>query len=330
MAKTFHTTYDAGPLTSVDLVRRHNYATSTTSGVKRDFNNFTSAPQDVSMTNAVHVHPPDSSVPALPRNRLQASFITGPGEPGHGRTEYTQRLLAASTPGPAAHSTLTLTHPQYGLPSQLVRNLQSLGIHSIYPWQEKCLSHPGFLDGSANLVYTAPTGGGKSLVADIVLLKRLLEEPPRKALVVLPYVALVQEKLKWFRKVTENITLTANGSMRYPSTQQTGTVRQRPVQVTAFFGGSRIRTTWSDTDIAICTIEKANSMVNSAIEDNTLQDLGVLVVDELHMLGDENRGYILELLLTKVRHLSLGIQIIGMSATISNPALLAKWLVAKF
>ena len=333
MAKTFHTASASGPVTSVDLVRRQKYATtatSTTSGVKRNFNTLTSTPGDDSPTIAVHVQLRDIGVRKLARNRLQASSITGPGEPGHGRTEYTQRLQAASTPGPTAYPALALSHAQYGLPSQLIRNLQDLGIHSIYPWQANCLSHRGVLDDSENLVYTAPTGGGKSLVADIILLKKVLEDPSRKACLVLPYVALVQEKLKWFRKVTENLTLAANGSMRFSSTQQDSAMRRRPVQVTAFFGGSRSRTTWSDTDIAICTIEKANSMINSAIEDNTLHDLGVLVVDELHMLGDENRGYILELLLTKVRHLNLGIQIIGMSATISNPALLAKWLDAKF
>ena len=48
--------------------------------------------------------------------------------------------------------------------------------------------------GEKNLVYTAPTGGGKSLVADVLMLKRVLES--KKAILVLPYVALVQEKLK--------------------------------------------------------------------------------------------------------------------------------------
>ncbi|GIY67889.1 DNA polymerase theta [Caerostris extrusa] len=53
-------------------------------------------------------------------------------------------------------------------------------------------------------------------------------------------------------------------------------------------------------DIAICTIEKANNLVNRLMEEKRLNELGILVIDELHMLGDQGRGYLLELLLTKL------------------------------
>ena len=41
------------------------------------------------------------------------------------------------------------------------------------------------------------------------------------------------------------------------------------------------------------------------LEEGTIGDLGIVVVDELHLLGDPSRGYLLELLLTKIRFMSL-------------------------
>jgi hypothetical protein len=57
--------------------------------------------------------------------------------------------------------------------------------------------------------------------------------------------------------------------------------------------------------------------VNSAIEECTIGDLAAIVLDEIHMLDDDSRGYLLELMVTKLLLLQQDIQIIGMSATIS-------------
>lgn len=66
------------------------------------------------------------------------------------------------------------------------------------------------------------------------------------------------------------------------------------------------------------TLLEANLLVNAAIEDHSIDDLGIVVFDELHMLEDESRGYILEVLATKLLCLeSIPVQIVGMSATLS-------------
>ena len=57
--------------------------------------------------------------------------------------------------------------------------------------------------------------------------------------------------------------------------------------------------------------------MNNAIEDCTIGELGVVVMDELHMLDDDSRGYLLELMASKLLSLEQNIQIIGMSATLS-------------
>lgn len=65
-------------------------------------------------------------------------------------------------------------------------------------------------------------------------------------------------------------------------------------------------------------------MVNAAIEECNIDELGIITVDEFHMLDDENRGYLLELLITKLLLLQRGVQIVGMSATLSvrhNPCI---------
>jgi DNA polymerase theta len=113
----------------------------------------------------------------------------------------------------------------------------------------------GHLTGEKNLLYTAPTGGGKSLVADVLMLKRIIEHPHRKAILVLPYVALVQEKLKWLRRLVLDVDKRV--ADLDPSTPgQPWKQTPKAVRVTGFFGGSKSRSTWADTDIAVCTIEK--------------------------------------------------------------------------
>lgn len=212
-----------------------------------------------------------SSLPKGP-SRLAASAIEYADGAALGPSEYTQRRQFASTPRSTQDPSLSLSHPIYGLPEQLVANFSRLGIKSIYPWQKHCLLGPGILTGDNNLVYSAPTGGGKSLVADILMLKQVLADRDAKAMLVLPYVALVQEKVRWLRNVVQDISREALGQ---GCESDTKTWARRPdndtVRVVGFFGGGRVRATWHDFDIGVCTIEKVSC----------LPDLGRLKSDTL-------------------------------------------------
>ncbi|GJP94739.1 hypothetical protein CBS115989_938 [Aspergillus niger] len=269
----------------------------------------------------------------LPKARLVASDIYPVAEtPPVCRGQ--QPNVFPTDHDPAHNPYLSLNHPTYGLPPGLVANFAAAGLSSIYQWQASCLLAPGLLKGDRHLVYTAPTGGGKSLVADVLMLKRIIENPGRKAILVLPYVALVQEKLKWLRRIVqdvEKITLDAEDqAVNEKLYHHRWNKLQRSIRVTGYYGGSRTAASWADTDIAVCTIEKANSLINSAIEECSIGDLGVVVLDELHMLDDEHRGYLLELMVTKLLLLRQRTQIIGMSATLSNTEMLAEWMNAAY
>lgn len=105
------------------------------------------------------------------------------------------------------------------------------------------------------------------------------------------------------------------------------------IQVEGYYGGHSARS-FDTVDVAVCTIEKANSIVNKLLEQKQINSIGCIVVDEVHMISEPGRGYILELLLSKIlyvnRKIHCNIQIITMSATLPNLELLTNWLQAEF
>jgi len=246
--------------TTIEVARNYQTAVAQT-GYKRTLDIFQNGleqevptPCDSRSVKRVDFHRPSLHDNPLPR--LEAGKIQNSSD--HGPSEYSQRRSLALTPSATVNPLLDLSHPTYGLPRQLVENLAALGVKSIYPWQSDCLLRSGALGGQKNLVYTAPTGGGKSLVADILMLKKLIENPERKALLVLPYVALVQEKLRWIRKIVNGITKVVTPASIFEQRAGKFCLRgdENSVRVVGYFGGSKSRATWADMDIAICTIEK--------------------------------------------------------------------------
>ncbi|XP_029113993.1 DNA polymerase theta [Scleropages formosus] len=229
-------------------------------------------------------------------------------------------------PGQSIHMTVPaeqcdkLLLTSWGLPKPVLEKYQSLGVMRMFEWQAECLTLGEVLKGK-NLVYSAPTSAGKTLVAELLILKRVLETK-RKAVFILPFVSVAKEKMHYLQNLF----------------QEAG------IKVEGYMGSISAAGGFSSLDVAVCTIEKANGLINRLIEEDRIHELGIVVVDELHMLGDSSRGYLLELLLTKIRYLALksaarnyegilklndGVQIVGMSATLPNLDLLARWLSAE-
>ena len=238
-------------------------------------------------------------------------------------------VSTTSAPGPASFMTTPskdcqehLKLSQWGIPDLVLEQYSRRGITSMYKWQAECLMQPGILQGG-NLVFSAPTSAGKTFIAELLALKCVLETK-KKVVIILPFVSIAHEKANYLQSIFE-----PNG-----------------VKVGGFMGGHSPSGGFAAVDIAICTIEKANSLVNRLLEEGNMSELGAVVVDELHMIGDSHRGYLLELLLTKLLYVCKssrvskqdcsvstgevakrnGIQIIGMSATLPNLDMLSKWL----
>eukprot|EP00434_Breviolum_minutum_P035670 symbB.v1.2.031581.t1/scaffold3682.1/size52094/4 len=218
------------------------------------------------------------------------------------------------------------------LPQAVVEAYQTRGIKSLYDWQAECLTTPGVQEGR-NLVYCAPTSGGKTLVSEVLMLQRLFRLRKR-AIFVLPYVSVVSEKAAFLQSLCKSTGL-SNGfkTPRNNCNKQAVPALTLPPSdmcalIQAFYGGSPASVK-DPFDIAVCTLEKANALINHMVEEGQLAKLlGTLVVDELHLVGDASRGYLLEIFLSKVLFLAPEIQVLGLSATLPNVEDIAKWLKA--
>ncbi|KAM9263815.1 helicase POLQ-like isoform 1-T1 [Cariama cristata] len=200
--------------------------------------------------------------------------------------------------------------PFYGLPSK-VKDLfrQFRGIETLYEWQHDCLMLES-LQQRKNLIYSLPTSGGKTLVAEIIILQELLCRQ-KDVLMILPYVAIVQEKVRGLSSFGIELGFLveeyAGSKGRFPP------IKRR-----------------TKKSLYTATIEKGHALVNSLIETERIDDLGLVVVDELHMLGEGSRGATLEITLAKILCTSKNTQIIGMSATLNNVGDLQKFLQAEY
>src|SRR5881392_2728977 len=183
------------------------------------------------------------------------------------------------------------------LDPQVVQLLEGEGLDQLYPPQEDAIA-AGVLDGK-NLVLASPTASGKTLVAEVCILKQVLEKNG-KAIYLAPLRALASEKFKEFQKYS---------SIKKPT------------------GDYDSSDPWLGRyDIIISTNEKADSLLRHRAP--WMNELSLVVADEIHLLTEHERGPTLELVLTRLTEINPNIQVLALSATVRNAEEVGEWLYA--
>ena len=185
---------------------------------------------------------------------------------------------------------------------RVITLLQDQGVSSLFPTQQQAFDTK-VLDGK-NIVLAVPTSSGKTLVAEICMLKAILDGRG-KALYLVPLKSLAHEKYEEFKKYDELGITTAMSVGDFDSS------------------GTQL----NSADIVVLTTERADSLVRNKTD--WIDEVGIIVVDEVHLVSDQSRGPTLEMVLAKLRRILPKIQIIALSATISNANEIAGWLDAE-
>ena len=195
---------------------------------------------------------------------------------------------------------------ELALDSNAINFLKSQGFIELYPPQEDAVN-AGILDGKSILV-SAPTASGKTLIAILSMIQHLSKHNT-KIVYLSPLRALAAEKFTEFKKL-ESIKL------------------GRRIKVAISTGDfDSVDDRLENSDILILTNEKMDSMMRNGEE--WIDDIGLVISDEIHLIGDESRGPTLEMILTKFKLSGNKPQIVGLSATISNNDEIADWLDCK-
>lgn len=192
---------------------------------------------------------------------------------------------------------------RWGIP-QVAEVLEKEGMVALYPPQEEAV-RKGVMEGKS-LVLAVPTAGGKTLAAELCMLRSILVDGG-KALYIVPLRALASEKYEEFRGRYGPLGVKVGISTGDFDTADTRLARY---------------------DLLVATSEKVDSLLRHRAK--WLADVvSVVVLDEVHLINDPDRGPTLEVLTARLRQVNPGVQVLALSATVRNAEELAEWLGAE-
>jgi len=197
---------------------------------------------------------------------------------------------------------------KYDIPESIINAWRKRQGDFLLPLQEKAV-RSGLLDNDAtgkkqsNLLISAPTSSGKSFCGEMAAIGSLMKR--KKAVMLLPLKSIAEEKYEYFRNCYESVGL-------------------KTIIVTGDHPQNNDNFELGNFDLALAIYEKFNRLLTVNLD--ILQQIGLVVVDELQMIGDEKRGGELEMALTKLICLGYQPRLVALSAVLDEDSELSDWL----
>lgn len=181
--------------------------------------------------------------------------------------------------------------------------LRNCNITSLRNIQKEAIDKGLFFN--QNFLVSAPSGSGKTLIGELAIINNFFENKDSVHIYLVPYKAIATEKYQQFMKNYSKFC--------------------------------KIELCISDTDIPIERLRKCNILVTTFEKldsifrnidnpsDEFLTKITTIVIDEVHIISEAQRGSRLEILIVFIL-MNLNVQMICLSATIHNPEKFRNWL----
>nr|XP_048700883.1 activating signal cointegrator 1 complex subunit 3 isoform X3 [Caretta caretta] len=160
-----------------------------------------------------------------------------------------------------------------------------------------------------NVLLGAPTGSGKTVAAELAIFRIFNKYPTSKAVYIAPLKALVRERIEdWKVRIEEKLGKKI--------VELTGDVTPDMRAI-------------AQADLIVTTPEKWDGVSRSWQNRSYVQKVAILIIDEIHLLGDE-RGPVLEVIVSRTNfissHTEKPVRVVGLSTALANARDLADWL----
>ena len=163
-----------------------------------------------------------------------------------------------------------------------------------------------------NILLGAPTGSGKTVIAELAMLRVFTHYPGAKCVYVAPLKALVRERMKDWKVRLES-------KLGKRVVELTGDVTPDVHAI-------------QSADVIVTTPEKWDGISRSWQTRSYVRSVVLLIIDEIHLLG-EDRGPVLEVIVSRTNFIcsqtESKLRIIGLSTALANARDLAEWLGIK-